>query len=107
VGFDTVVPLATTVKAIVGCARLFRPTYAKANVGHPSGSCWSGCWATFLLRRSYPQDHKKFVTSWVAVALSGCSMEAWNQSLKPFARFPSILGDSLHRNLRRLRGEAR
>jgi hypothetical protein len=31
---------------------------------------------------------------------------AWGTSLKPNARFPSILGDSLHRNLPRLRGEA-
>src|ERR1700733_5516054 len=28
--------LADNVKAFEGCARLFRPTYAEANVGHPS-----------------------------------------------------------------------
>jgi len=27
-------------KAMVGFARRFRPTYAEANVGHPSGSYW-------------------------------------------------------------------
>jgi hypothetical protein len=27
-------------KAIVGFARLIRPTYAEANVGHPSSSYW-------------------------------------------------------------------
>jgi hypothetical protein len=32
------------VKAVVGFARLFRPTYAGANVGHPSLS-WSPPWS--------------------------------------------------------------
>jgi hypothetical protein len=27
-------------KAMVGFARLIRPTYAEANVGHPSSSYW-------------------------------------------------------------------
>jgi hypothetical protein len=31
--------LVEVVKTFVGFARLFRPTYAEANVGHPSNSC--------------------------------------------------------------------
>ena len=32
--------LVDIAKAIVGFARRFRPTYAEANVGHPSNSYW-------------------------------------------------------------------
>jgi hypothetical protein len=45
--------LVDIAKALEGFALLFRPTYAVANVGHPSGSYW-----VLLGRRTTPRNER-------------------------------------------------